>query len=212
MSAALPAAPRPDPESAGRLAIGILASALVHLALLVGFAPATPRFTQPTPLQVEIRRAPDAEPSGEIAIPQPSELAGPPAELAPPREPAPQPAPTAAGPEALIEASLPLDRYYGPREVDVRAEPLNEVDLVYPQVAYQNRTRGRVRLNIFINQDGAIDRVEVVEAIPPGIFEEAALTATNALRFSPATKWGRPVKSRKAIEVVFDPYESINTP
>ena len=69
-----------------------------------------------------------------------------------------------------------------------------------------------MRLNIYISEDGAIDRVEVVEAAPPGIFEEAALTATNALRFSPATKWGRPVKSRKTIEVVFDPYEKINVP
>lgn len=212
MTAALLVTSRPESESTGRLTIGLLASALLHLALLASVAPTAPRFTPPSPLQVEIRRAPEAEPAGEIAIAQPSELAGPPAALAPPREPLPQPAPTATAPEALIETSLLLDKYYGAREVDVRAEPLNEVDLIYPQIAYQNRTRGKVRLNIFINQDGAIDRVEVVEAVPRGIFEDAALTATHALHFSPAIKWGRAVKSRKTIEVVFDPYEKINVP
>ena len=180
--------------------------------MLSSFAPTATRFTPPAPLQVEIRRTPEAEPAGEIAVAQPAELAGPPAELAPPREPLPQPAPAATAPEALIETSLPLDKYYGPREVEVRAEPLNEVDLVYPKVAYEKRTRGRVRLNIYINQDGGIDRVEVVEAVPRGVFDEAALEATQALRFSPATKWGRAVKSRKTIEVVFDPYEKINVP
>lgn len=212
MTAALLIPSRPDPDSTGRLTIGFLASALLHLALLASFAPTAPRFTPPAPLQVEIRRAPEATPAGEIAVAEPSELAGPPAEFAPPRAPLPQPASAAAAPEALIETRLPLDKYYNAREVDVRAEPLNEVDLVYPKIAYQNRTRGKVRLNLYLNQDGGIDKVDVVEAAPRGIFEEAALAATHALRFSPATKWGRPVKSRKTIEVVFDPYESINVP
>jgi len=212
MAAVIPVTPRPDAESSGRLALGFLVSALAHLVLLAGFAPQAPRFTPPSPLQVEIRRLTPEAPAGEIAIPQPTELAGPPAELAASREPVPKPEPATAAPEALIETTLPLDKYFTAREVDVRAEPLNEVDLVYPVLAYQHRTRGKVRLDIYINQDGAIDRVEVAHAAPPGIFEEAALAATHALRFSPATKWGRPVKSRKSIEVIFDPYEKINVP
>jgi hypothetical protein len=49
----------------------------------------------------------------------------------------------------------------------------------------------------------------VLEATPPGVFEEAALTATQALQFRPARKYGRNVKSQKTIEVTFDPYESV---
>jgi protein TonB len=215
--------PRQEPETTGRLTLGLLASALLHLALLVSFAPTTPRFSLPTPFQVEIQPSPgraveiepgpeSREPKGEITIPQPSELAGPPAELAPPRKPEPPPAPVAVAPPAPIEAPLPLDKYFTAREVDVRAEPLNEVDLVYPKRAYQHRTRGQVRLTLYINQDGELDKVDVVHAVPPGVFEEAALEAARALRFSPATKWGRPVKSVKTIEVTFDPYEKITTP
>jgi protein TonB len=67
-------------------------------------------------------------------------------------------------------------------------------------------------LRIFINDQGTIDDVSVLESTPPGVFEEAALTATLALQFKPAIRNGRSVKSYKTIEVVFDPYESIHIP
>ena len=104
------------------------------------------------------------------------------------------------------------EQYYTSREVDVRAEPLNDVQLVYPQLAYQKRMKGKVTLQIFINERGAIDQLLVVSAEPGGIFEEAALAATQALQFSAALKNGRMVKSQKFVEIVFDPYESIHIP
>jgi TonB family protein len=113
---------------------------------------------------------------------------------------------------APVQLDIPLDKYYTAREVDVRAEQLNEVDLIYPKRAYENRTKGRVLLRIYINDRGGIDNVVVVESAPAGIFEDAALTATLALHFKPAVKNQRNVKSIKTIEVVFDPYESINIP
>jgi TonB family protein len=108
--------------------------------------------------------------------------------------------------------TLPLNIYYSSSEVDTRAEPLNDVDLVYPLVPYQHRVRGVVRLNIFVNEQGGIDKVAVIESKPSGVFDEAALRAVGELKFSPAIKNGLPVKNRKTIEVTFDPYEKINTP
>ena len=112
------------------------------------------------------------------------------------------------GPDLMFKP----EQYYTSREVDVRAEPLNDVQLVYPQLAYQRRTKGKVTLQIFINERGAIDQLRVVSAEPGGIFEEAALAATQALQFSAALKNGRKVKSQKFVEIVFDPYESIHIP
>jgi TonB family protein len=103
-------------------------------------------------------------------------------------------------------------RYYTSREVDIRAEPMNDVQLVFPRLAYQNRTKGLVVLRILINERGAIDDLAVVESHPKGIFEEAALSATRTVKFSPAIRNGRTVKSQKTIEVAFDPYESIHIP
>jgi TonB family protein len=79
--------------------------------------------------------------------------------------------------------------------------------------AYQMRVRGKVTLRILINERGGVDDVTVVEAEPRGyLFENAALEAVRALQFSPAMRYGNRVKSQKNLEVVFNPYESINVP
>lgn len=205
-----PTLPRPT----ARLIIGLFFSAALHLAAMLGFSPTAPRFVPPLPLQVDIRHEAAPGPAAELAAEQPSELSAKPAAVTPFPEILPQeaPPPAPAAREAAIQLGLPLDKYYTAREVDVRANQINEVHLVYPQQAYQMRIKGKAVLRIFINEHGAIDRVSILQATPPRVFEEAALTATQALQFSPAVKNGRNVKSQKTIEVVFDPYESINIP
>jgi periplasmic protein TonB len=204
----------PVPRLTRRLIVGLAISLAVHLLFVFGFTPRPARIVAPQPLQVEIRREAPPQPAAEIAAEQPSELLAEPAAVTPPPQAVPpEPPPRApAAPEAPIEINLPLEKYYNARELDVRAEPINEVDLIYPQRAYQMRIKGKVILRIFINEHGAIDEVAVLEATPPGVFEEAALTATLALQFKPAIKNGRNVKSQKTIHVDFDPYESINIP
>jgi protein TonB len=107
---------------------------------------------------------------------------------------------------------LATDRYYLSSEVDVRAEPIGETNLIYPQIAFQQRLPGKVTVSILINQRGGVDDVAIAKAEPPGVFEESALNAVRALKFSPALRGGRAVKSKKLVEVNFDPYERIATP
>lgn len=104
------------------------------------------------------------------------------------------------------------DRYYSAGDLDLRARQINDVELIYPKVAYEMRVRGRVLLELLIDDGGAIDAISVLESEPAGIFEQPAIGAAAALKFAPAIKAGRPVKSLKKIEIVFDPYQSINVP
>lgn len=105
-----------------------------------------------------------------------------------------------------------VDRYYRPDELDVKAKPANDVALVYPKAAYAMRLKGRVRARLYIDENGRLQTVDILEAEPPGVFERSALDAITALRFHPALRHGERVKSQKTIEVVFDPYERINVP
>lgn len=105
---------------------------------------------------------------------------------------------------------LAINTYWHVNEVDVRAEPVNEVLLRYPWLEYRRRLAGVVRFTLYINAEGRLDKVELIDADPPGHFEEAALDAVTKLQFSPARKNGRSVKSRKTIEVVFDPNDDID--
>jgi periplasmic protein TonB len=109
-------------------------------------------------------------------------------------------------------ARVPLDLYFSVADVDVGAEPINDVLLHYPSSAYIRRISGVVQFRLFINVGGGLDKVELIDAQPPGTFEKAALNAVTQLKFSPALKYGRAVKSEKTIDVVFDPYQGPGSP
>ena len=97
--------------------------------------------------------------------------------------------------------------YFSASEVDSRAEPIEVLPLVYPEGPYMRRVPGKVKLRVFINELGAIDAVDVLEADPPQTFEQAALDALLNTRFKPARLLGQPVKSVKTLEIRFDPFQ-----
>ena len=130
-----------------------------------------------------------------------------PAQLAAPR-PA-QPAATSK-PERGEEsrAALPapaIERYFSSREVDERAEPVNQVDLEYPAEALARNVSGAVKLRLLIDKGGTVREAKVLESEPQGVFDEAALRAIRGLRFQPAIRNGVAVGSVKTIEVPFYP-------
>ena len=204
----------PLSRSERRLAWGIALSLAAHLLVIAGVRPVTAVFTPQPPLQVELRQA-ATEPEAPLSVPAspdaPADLA-PASSLAAAVRPAPARPEPGAVPEIRPDSRLPLERYFTGLEVEVRAEPLNDPPLVYPQRAYQSRVRGKVMLRILINERGGVDDVLVVESEPRGVFEAAALDAARSLQFSPALRFGSRVKSQKTIEIAFDPYESIHRP
>jgi protein TonB len=105
-----------------------------------------------------------------------------------------------------------LNAYFSQNDVEIRAEPINEVYLYYPLLAYQKRLSGVVQFKLYIDSSGKIDRIEMLDASPRGLFEEAAWNAVRKLQFRPATKNGKPVKSQKTIDVVFDPNDDFLAP
>ena len=108
----------------------------------------------------------------------------------------------------LVEArpALPLlDYYYSSREVDEPAKAVGDALLTYPREALKLRVSGEVKLRLFIDEFGTLVRSEVVSAEPPGIFEEAALQALTGMRFSPARKGERAVRSQRSVQITFDP-------
>ena len=95
--------------------------------------------------------------------------------------------------------------FYRGSEVDVRAEATNHTDVEYPGSALAGNVTGKVTLRLTIDHRGMLRDLRVVEAQPPGLFEEAASKAARALTFRPALRNGVPVGSIKVIEVPFEP-------
>jgi len=92
--------------------------------------------------------------------------------------------------------------YWPPRRLDVRPQVKTHVMPAYPK-ELPSGVRGRVVLDVFVSLAGAVDRVQVVRAEPAGRFEQSAVKAFAAARFTPGMRKGKPVPSRLRIEVTF---------
>ena len=64
---------------------------------------------------------------------------------------------------------------------------------------------GTVVLRLLISDQGLLDDVAVVRSSPAGIFENAAVAAFRAAKFSPGKLLGTPVKSQMTVEIEFTP-------
>lgn len=113
-------------------------------------------------------------------------------------------APTEPMGPAVPMALLEDPEYYPARLLDRLPMPLAEVVLQYPDAAAEAEVSGRVVLLLMIDELGVVVDATVIEADPPGYFEEAAIESFREVLFQPAYRHGRAVKSRLPVEVTFD--------
>lgn len=189
-----------------RLGLFVAASVLVHAFTIFGVDPF--RFTGlnagagPARFELHATLAPAPAAAPQVEPGDASDSA------ASAEHATPATAPAARDSSLREEAGLALpspDKWYTAREVDVRAEPLTAIPLRYPESLRGTLVGGKVRLRLFIDERGALRKMQVADAEPPGLFEEAAKRAWSDIRFTPALKDGVPVKSQKLIELTYVP-------
>ncbi|MGM0413381.1 MAG: energy transducer TonB [Pseudomonadota bacterium] len=88
--------------------------------------------------------------------------------------------------------------------VDEPPEPRSQGELPYPPEAKRDGITGYVVLNLLINAEGEVEKVQVLEAEPEGVFEEAAREAVENWRFTPARYEGRDVRVWARQRIRFD--------
>lgn len=93
-------------------------------------------------------------------------------------------------------------RYWPASRLDVRPQIKTHVMPEYP-AQLPSGVNGRVVLELYISPQGTLDRVRVVRAEPPGRFEDSALKAFSAARFTPGMRKGKAVHSLLRIEVTY---------
>lgn len=89
--------------------------------------------------------------------------------------------------------------------VDRRPTPRVTSPIEVPPAARARNLAGRVVLSVLIGDDGAVRRVKVLEAEPPGVFEDAAVRAVSSWTFEPATYKDRPVEVWATLPIEFTP-------
>ncbi|MEZ6187574.1 MAG: energy transducer TonB [Planctomycetota bacterium] len=89
--------------------------------------------------------------------------------------------------------------------VDSRPVPRETTPIEVPARAKAQHLGGRLVLSLLIGADGRVRQARVLEADPPGVFEDAALVAVRGWVFEPATYQGRPVEVWATLPVEFAP-------
>lgn len=110
------------------------------------------------------------------------------------------------------------DTYLSRSMVDAGPQPLGLIQVPYPEGEAKLPTAGGEsagivgRLTLYIDEHGAVRRVQVQGGDLPPPFEAAARNAFLQARFAPAQKQGQAVRVRIDIEVRFDDQALIAAP
>src|SRR5262249_36453763 len=115
----------------------------------------------------------------------------------PPR-PAPVAPPEAAKPKMLV----PRTPQVTCTEELVKARPLELVRPAYTDEARRARVQGRVRIELAVDDRGAVTDAHVINGLGYGL-DEVALDAARRLRFAPAQRCKRPVAAPFVIAMRF---------
>jgi hypothetical protein len=194
-----------------RIGWAIALSAALHALAIVAIKAGPPRLPSAEKIPIEARIALPAPASGREMQAAPASVprreadeplvrevrAGP----SKPRLPAPAvPAERVAPVQPVAQAGdLPLDSdrpYYLVTSLDRPPVPLSAPDACYPRGA-----TGEVTYELLIDETGVVNRAAVVVVRPAGLFTAAAAELCAAIRFSPAIKDGRAVRSQVRLVV-----------
>ncbi|HEX4333667.1 MAG TPA: hypothetical protein VH040_16135 [Usitatibacter sp.] len=106
---------------------------------------------------------------------------------------------------ALAAAIFLRNHHFTAGEVGMRAIPWHGVDLPPPKGENGVDYYGKLRLDIFIAADGAVERIDTTGSTVPEAFRQEAVHAFSSVGWEPARKWGIKVPSVKRVEVDFEP-------
>lgn len=87
--------------------------------------------------------------------------------------------------------------------VDVVPKPRRRTSPQYPRRAKERGIEGHVRMSIFVDEDGRVGTVRILEAEPSGVFEEAAQGVVQSWEFEPGQYEGEAVGTWVTQTVVF---------
>jgi len=65
----------------------------------------------------------------------------------------------------------------------------------YPKQALDKKVSGRVLLKVLLGTDGRVKDAHVIESVPTGVFDQAALDYARKGRFPPVLEDGKPVEA-----------------
>jgi TonB family protein len=88
-------------------------------------------------------------------------------------------------------------------ELDKLPQPLSVIHPFYPPLAAQQRAAATIIITALISENGDVTEVKILRGDPRFGFNEAAIRAMRAVRFTPAIKDGKRVKTWRPQSITF---------
>jgi protein TonB len=105
----------------------------------------------------------------------------------------------------LLETQMPgMQDVFEIGHLDGPLTPLGRIAPVYPITAKRRGIQGWVKVKFVVNERGAVERIAIVDAKPPGVFDHSVKRCVSKWRFNPGTVEGLPVKAWVETTVRFE--------
>lgn len=96
------------------------------------------------------------------------------------------------------------DNIFSLGQLDAPLTTMNRMPPIYPLRAKRRGIEGWVKISFVVTESGRVADIAVLEAEPPGFFEESVKRCVRAWRFKPGCVDGRPVKTRVETKIRFN--------
>ncbi|HVU08390.1 MAG TPA: energy transducer TonB [Verrucomicrobiae bacterium] len=147
--------------------------------------PPQPKIEPPPKLEEKPQPAPTPKP--EMTIPEPKPI--------PPPKPPPAPKPVVVPPPQ----PKPVEEYVAVSE----PQYAQRVEPIYPEQAKRWHQQGIVVLSLYINESGALDKIEIAKSSGFPLLDNAAIRAMKMSHFNPALSGSVPIRSHAEVTVTF---------
>jgi TonB family protein len=95
-------------------------------------------------------------------------------------------------------------KYYEAKELDLLPNPIKKIEPRFPAEALKEGATGVVHLEMFIDENGRLELIRVLDTIKQDRFKNAAIEAFKDQKFNPGIKNGIPVKSHIKLIINFE--------
>lgn len=89
-------------------------------------------------------------------------------------------------------------------ELDQAPQPVVRVPPMYPYKAREQGIEGAVQIKLLVNSDGSVGQIQIIDARPKGLFEEAVLKSVPQWKFNPGKIDGEAVTAWVVTTIRFD--------
>jgi TonB family protein len=96
-------------------------------------------------------------------------------------------------------------RWFRAPELERVAEPTSFITPDFPAPHSRQGYLGELRIDVYIDAQGAVDHVEVLDTTLPPVYGERATDAFMHAKFEPARRHGHAVRSVKSLQLDIEP-------